>query len=74
MITTKCLIRFTTHASVITVDDSGTIHIFKYNDQSCDFDVFDEDSQFEAGDYILEPVTNGHYYISFPDEANPNLM
>ena len=72
MITTKCLIRFTTHSAVITCDDTGTIHVFKYTDSQCDFDVFDTDTQFEAGDYILEPVTNGHYYISFPDEADPH--
>ena len=74
MITTKCLIRFTTHCSVVTVDDSGVIHIFKYNQNACDFDVFDTHTQFDAADYILEPVTNGHYYISFPDETNPNLI
>jgi hypothetical protein len=72
MITTKCLIRFSTHSAVITCDDSGTIHIFKYSERSCDFDVFDESSQFEAGDYILEPLNDLCYYVSFPDEPSPN--
>ena len=74
MITTKCIIRFTTHSSVISVDDSGTIHIFKYSNHSCDFDVFDESTQFEAGDYILTPLDDCCYYVSFPDEPNPNLV
>ena len=72
MITTKCLIRFTTHTAVITVNDLGTINVFKYSSRTCDFDVFDSDSQFEAGDYILEPLEDSCYYISFPDEPNPN--
>jgi hypothetical protein len=73
MITTKCLIRFTTHSAVISVLDTGTIHVFKYGARSCDFNVFDESSQFEAGDYILEPLDDMCYYVSFPDEPNPNL-
>lgn len=73
MITTKCLIRFTTHHALITVDDLGTIHVFKYSERSCDFDVFDEYTQFEAGDYILTPLDDMCYYVSFPDEPNPNL-
>ena len=74
MITTKCIIRFTTHSAVVTCDDSGTIHIFKYTDRQCTFDVFDTHTQFEAGDYILEPLNSDCYYVSFPDEPNPNLV
>ena len=72
MIVTKCIIRFTTHSAVITCDHTGVIHIFKYNQHACDFDVFDADTQFEAGDYVLTPVSSEHYYISFPDEADPH--
>ena len=73
MITTKCLIRFSTHSAVISVDDSGVIHIFKHTERSCDFDVFDTLSQFQAGDYILTPLEDCHYYVSFDDEPGPNL-
>lgn len=72
MIITKCIIRFTTHSAVISVDDSGVIHIFKYTERSCDFDVFDTLSQFQAGDYILTPLADCHYYVSFDDEPGPN--
>ena len=73
MITTKCVIRFTTHSAVVSCDDSGVIHIFKHTDSQCDWNVFDETSQWEAGDYIIAPLQTECYYVSFPDEPNPNL-
>jgi hypothetical protein len=69
MITTKCLIRFPTHESLITINDQGTIHVFKYSRRSCDFAIFDSHTeQLEAGDYAIEPVDDVHYYVSFPGE------
>jgi hypothetical protein len=72
MIVTKCIIRFATHSAVISVDDSGVIHIFKHTERSCDFDVFDAHSQFQAGDYALAPLEDCYYYVSFDDEPGPN--
>ena len=72
MITTKCIIRFSTHSAVISVDDSGVIHIFKHTERSCDWDVFEAHSQFQAGDYILAPLADCYYYVSFDDEPGPN--
>ena len=59
---TKALIKFTTHAAHITVEESGCIHVFKYNNSSCDMDVFN--SQFDAADYILEPLPSIYYRVT----------
>ena len=55
MITTKCIIRFQTHVSYITVDDDGIITVFKQDARGCDIDVFHDD-QFAASEYILNPL------------------
>ena len=72
MITTKCLIRFTTHTSHIQVDHSGVIQVFKYGSRTCDFDVFTAAQQLEASDYILVPPSEVYYYVTFPDEIPPH--
>jgi hypothetical protein len=68
MITTKCIIKFTTHTAHIQVDSSGTIQVFKYGSRSCDFDVFAESQQLDASDYILVPPSDVYYYVSFAGE------
>jgi len=74
MITTKAVIRFATHTSVICVDDSATIHVFKYASRVCDFDVFTEHEQDLASEYIMAPPASMYYYVSFPDEIPPHLI
>jgi len=63
MLTTKVLIRFPTHCCHVTVDESG-IHIFKYNDKTCDFMVYEHDHQEAAGEYILEDLPTVYYYVT----------
>ena len=41
----------------------GRIHVFKYGNQTCDFDVFTEEEQFEASDYILTPLATIYYRV-----------
>jgi hypothetical protein len=61
-------IRFPTHAIYVTVDELH-IHCFKYANHGCDFDVFDIDDQTGASDYILEPLSQIHYRVTFPGES-----
>ena len=63
MYTTKVLIKFPTHCAHVTVDTTG-IHIFKYNDKTCDFMVYSHDDQLEAGEYILENLPTVYYYVT----------
>ena len=72
MITTKCVIQFTTHTAHIQVDSRGYIQVFKYGSRACDFDVFADTEQFEASDYILVPPNEVYYYVTFPDELPPH--
>jgi hypothetical protein len=63
-----CLVQFRTHAVYIDHHDDNTIHIFKYDDDMCDFDVFTGDQYEQAGDYILVPLPNIIYRISVDGE------
>ena len=74
MIMTKCHIQFTTHHAHISVDDRAVIAVFKYTNRSCDFDVFTEQEQLEASDYILVPPEDCHYYVTIPGETPPHLI
>ena len=66
MLTTKVLIRFPTHCCHVTVTDSG-IHIFKYNDRTCDFMVYQPEDSLAAGDYVLEDLPCVYYYVTVTD-------
>ena len=66
MIKTKAVIQFNSHTSHIQVDDRGVIQVFKYHNQSCDFDVFED--QYEASDYILTPPSDCYYRVVFQGE------
>ena len=67
MFTTKCIIKFTTHQAHITVDEDGTIQVFKYNNHTTDFDVFKED-QSAASEYILTPPESLGYRVIIPGD------
>jgi len=74
MITTKCIIKFTTHAAHVQVDHRGVIQVFKYGARTCDFDVFQAEEQYEASDYILTAPQECYYYVTFPGEPPPHLV
>jgi len=59
---TKCVIKLPTHHCHITVNQDG-IHVFKYNDRTCDFMVFDHDHQYDASDYITEVLPTVYYSV-----------
>ena len=55
MIESLAHIRLSSHCVHIAQDgDSGLIHCFKYNNHDCQFEQFD--NQFDAADFILEPL------------------
>ena len=62
------VIAFNTHKCRIAQSDSGHIHCFKYNNQTCDWGVFDLDDQESASDFVLSPLPTHYYYIDFPGD------
>jgi len=67
MTPSKTLIRFPTHNATVVVREDQ-IHVFKFNNQGCDMEVFDCDDSLEASDYIIEPMPQIHYQVTFPGE------
>ena len=63
----KTQIRFVTHHAHIEVV-GDLIRVFKYADHGCDFDTFTVDQQAEASDFIIDPLPQIHYKVSFPNE------
>ena len=63
MQSTKCQIRFPNHCCYIRVDPDH-IHIFKYNDRSCDFAVYSVDEQDLASDYIMTSLPTVYYAVT----------
>jgi hypothetical protein len=57
----KCKIKCATHEVCIKTQE-GRIHIFKYNNRTCDFGVFD--NQFDATEFILEPLPTYYYQVT----------
>ena len=70
MFITKVLINFTTHHSHVTVDERGFIHVFKYTNSTCDWDMFQDNEQFAASDFILTPPKSIVYRVTFPGEED----
>lgn len=68
MYTTKCLIQFVTHAAHIQVQIDGTITVFKHNDITCDFQVFDGDDNLSASDYIIECLPTTYYSVTVTED------
>jgi hypothetical protein len=60
MITSLAQIRFPTH-QVIVSRSEDYIHIFKYTDVSCAYEVFT--SSIAAGDYLLIEPPSQHYRV-----------
>jgi hypothetical protein len=74
MFTCKVLIRINGHHSHVTVTEDH-IHVFKYNNRTCDFAVFDLSlqGQEDAGNYIMDPLPTHYYCVTFPGEPPPDL-
>lgn len=70
MITTKCLLGFSSHQCLVSIDDSGFITAFKYNEQlcCCDWAKFDIDDHMGASDFILEPPNPLMYYVKVDND------
>jgi len=64
----KVTIKTPTHCVFITVKEDGKIHLFKYNERTCDFDVFD--NQHEASEWILNALPTHYYRVTFPGEPD----
>jgi hypothetical protein len=62
MYTQQVTLKFPQHNAFIRIDSSGRIHCFKYNSRTCDFAHFTD--QFEAGDWVLEPLPTTYYQVT----------
>ena len=60
MISSIAQIRFPTHQVIISRSEDY-IHIFKYADTSCAYEVFTD--SIAAGDYLLEEPDRMHYRV-----------
>ena len=67
MTPSKTLIRFPTH-NVHLIVKEDQIHVFKFNEQGCDMEVFDSEDSLDASDYIIDPLPQIHYRVTFPGE------
>jgi hypothetical protein len=61
----KVQITFPTHQVHVHISN-GQIRVFKYNGQGCDWCLFD--SEYDASDYIVEPLPTTYYMVSVNDE------
>lgn len=69
MIIPLAQIRLTTHNVYVSMSEDH-IHILKYNDRGCDYELFDHDDSLSAGDYILEPLSSYTYKVTFEGEED----
>jgi len=67
MAPSKTHIRLPTHNVHCEVKEHK-IFIFKFNDHGCDYEVFADWDQLAASDYIIEPLPQIHYRVTFPGE------
>lgn len=76
MIIPLAQIRLTTHSVYVSMSELH-IHILKYNDRGCDYELFDHSDSLLAGDYILEPLSSYAYKVTFEgesDEWRPSII
>ena len=62
----RAVIKLRDYSVHIRVDEEGKIHLFKYNNRTCDFEVFD--NQFDACEYILESLPDHYYSVRLENE------
>ena len=70
MFTTKCLIQFNTHAAHIQIQTDGVIHVFKHNNSTCDFEVFQSQHNAEASDYIINALPTTYYQVTVAEDQS----
>jgi len=63
----QATIRFPSHTAHVTIQADDRIHVFKYNNRTCDFDIFA--SQHEASEYILTDLPHLGYRVVVRGEA-----
>lgn len=66
MSTKICTIHFNTHIASVNVDDDGRYHVFKFNDNRCDMESFD--NRDDAEEYILIPFPSVEYLVSVRED------
>jgi hypothetical protein len=68
MFTTQCLIQFNTHAAHIQIQTDGVIQVFKHNNHTCDFEVFQSQHNAEASDYIISALPTTYYQVTVVED------
>lgn len=69
MIIPLAQIRLTTHSAYVSMSEDY-IHIMKFSDRGCAYELFDHDDSIAAGDYILEPVNPYGYRVNIEGETD----
>ena len=59
--TNLCTIHFNTHSISVNLDENGTYHVFKYSDNRCELESFQD--REEAEEYILYPLPCVEYSL-----------
>jgi len=62
----RALIKLNGYTVHICVTEDGMIHLFKYNNRTCDFEVFD--NQSDACEYILCALPDHYYSVTVTNE------
>ena len=68
MYSSSTLLRFSTHAVHIKVSEDGTIACFKFNNQGCLYEIFDD--QNAASDFVVELMPTVQYTVTFDNEQD----
>jgi hypothetical protein len=63
----KVLLRFPQHHAHITVTEDGTVHVFKYNEKTCDMYSFPYGQSEDASDWAMEPLPTIYYQVNLPE-------
>lgn len=66
MIHSLAQLKFPHHAVHISIDDDQVLHVFKYGQNTCDFDIFTD--QMAASDWIMTPPEPIRYQVIIPGD------
>ena len=66
----ECHIKFRDHAVHIRVDDHGRINCFKYNNQCCEWEQFEEHCEYEAADFIFKDLAQYRYVVHWSEASD----
>ena len=68
MLQTLGWVKFRTHRVVVSKDDlTDRIYCFKHTESRCEIESFS--SEWEAADYIIEPMQTLKYYLNFGEDS-----